>query len=176
MEFTKKTTGTRDLHIHFNKLVNEQSRGDLLDRIAALNDTDTGLMFYELLGFMRGRMKQNNLGVEANHTRVVLAMEQVEDTTIRYFLEEPVQMIKLTGLLANLNTEICMAYSTTCPDARQRFDRGYPQEMAEIAALVDHALDLPNRIMRNGRKKGSMQKMQLQSASAKLQGLAKTSP
>lgn len=176
MEFTKKTAGTRDLHMHFNMLVNEQSRGDLLDRIAALNDNDTGLMFYELLGFMRGRIKQNDLGVEANHTRVVLAIEQVEEVTIRYFLEEPAQMIKLTGLLANLNTEICMAYSATCQGARQRFDRGYPQEMGEIAALVDHALDLPNRIMRKSRKKGSMQKMQLQSASTKLQGLAKTSP
>lgn len=176
MEFTKKTTGTRDLHMHFNKLVNEQTRDDLLDRINALSGCDAGLMFYELLGFMRGRIKQNDLGLEANHSRVVLALEQVEDTVIRYFLEEPAQMIRLTGLLANLNTEICMAFSTTCPDARLRFARGYPQEMEEIANLVDHALDLPRRTARNKRKKGSMQRMQLQNASAKLQGLAKTSP
>ncbi len=176
MEFKKKKTDARDLRIHFNKLVNEQSRDEMLDRIAAFGNTDSGLMFYDLLGFMHGRIRKNNIAFEANHPRVVLGIEQVENTTIRYFLEEPAQMLKLTGLLENLNTLIWTAYSTTCNDALYRHNRGYPQEMEEVATLVDHALDLPNRTMRNGRRKGSMQNMQLQSASAKLQGLAKTSP
>jgi len=89
--------------------------------------------------------------VEATHPRVLLGVEQVEETTIRHLLEEPKQMLVLTGMLASLNTDIWMARTATCPDALLRHARGYPQEMGAIAAFIDQALDLRPRPVQNGR-------------------------
>ncbi|MBM1281483.1 hypothetical protein JQU41_22440 [Ponticoccus sp. SC6-36] len=131
--------------------MNDQTRDDLIDRIAMLNGTDTGLMFYDLLGFLDGRIRDRKKPVDPMHPRVLLGMEQVEDTTIRRLLEEPKQMLVLTGLLASLNTDIWMARSATCADALLRHERGYPQEMGAIAAFIDEALDLPPRLAQNSR-------------------------
>jgi hypothetical protein len=135
-------TGDRELRDQFNRLVNAQTRDDLLGRIAALQGTESGLMFFDLLGYLRGRIRQDRRYVTAAHPRVILGIEQVETTTIRHLLEEPKQMLVLTGMLASLNTDIWMAQSATCPDALLRHERGYPQEMGEIAAFIDEALDL----------------------------------
>jgi len=157
MGFKKGKRIGRDLREHFNKLVNEQTRDDLLDRIEALHGTDTALMFFDLLGYLHGRLRQNGGYVEAAHPRVILGVEQVEKTTITHFLEEPKQMLMLTGMLASLNTDIWTARSATCPDALLRDERGYPQEMGAIAAFIDKALDLPPRKPRNGVGRGAPQ-------------------
>ena len=157
MGFSKEKGCKRDLREHFNKLVNEQTRDDLLDRIEALHGTDTALMFFDLLGYLHGQLRQNGGYVEAAHPRVILGVEQVEKTTITHFLEEPKQMLMLTGMLASLNTDIWTARSATCPDALLRHERGYPQEMGAIAAFIDKALDLPPRKPRNGVGRGAPQ-------------------
>ncbi|MBM1222961.1 hypothetical protein JQU17_22375 [Ponticoccus sp. SC2-23] len=151
MGFSKGRGGRNELREQFNRLVNDQTRDDLIDRIAMLNGTDTGLMFYDLLGFLDGRIRDRKKPVDPMHPRVLLGMEQVEDTTIRRLLEEPKQMLVLTGLLASLNTDIWMARSATCADALLRHERGYPQEMGAIAAFIDEALDLPPRLAQNSR-------------------------
>ena len=157
MGFSKGKGGRNELREQFNRLVNNQTRDDLMDRIAMLNGTDTGLMFYDLLGFLDGRIRDRKKPVDPMHPRVLLGMEQVEDTTIRRLLEEPKQMLVLTGLLASLNTDIWMARSATCADALLRHERGYPQEMGAIAAFIDEALDLPKRRPENGVGRGAPQ-------------------
>jgi hypothetical protein len=151
MGFSKGRGGRNELREQFNRLVNDQTRDDLMDRIAMLNGTDTGLMFYDLIGFLEGRIRDRKKPVDPTHPRVLLGMEQVEDTTIKRLLEEPKQMLVLTGLLASLNTDIWMARSATCADALLRHERGYPQEMGAIAAFIDEALDLPPRLAQNSR-------------------------
>lgn len=157
MGFSKGKGGRNELREQFNRLVNNQTRDDLMDRIAMLNGTDTGLMFYDLLGFLDGRIRDRKKPVDPMHPRVLLGMEQVEDTTIRRLLEEPKQMLVLTGLLASLNTDIWMARSATCADALLRHERGYPQEMGAIATFIDEALDLPKRRPENGVGRGAPQ-------------------
>lgn len=157
MGFSKGRGSKKDLREQFNRLVNDQTRDDLIDRITMLNRTDTGLMFYDLLGFLDGRIRDRKKPVEATHPRVLLGIEQVEETTIRHLLEEPKQMLVLTGMLASLNTDIWMASSATCADALLRHERGYPQEMGAIAAFIDQALDLPKRGPQNGVGRGTPQ-------------------
>lgn len=157
MGFKKGKRIGHDLRERFNKLVNEQTRDDLLDRIEALHRTDTELMFFDLLGYLSGRIRKNRSYVEAAHPRVILGVEQVEKTTITHFLEEPKQMLMLTGMLASLNTDIWTARSATCPEALLRHERGYPEEMGAIAAFIDKALDLPARNPRNRAGKGAPQ-------------------
>lgn len=151
MGFSKGKEGEKDLREQFNRLVNDQTRDDLMDRIAMLNRTDTGLMFHDLLGFLDSRVRDRAKIVETTHPRVLLGVEQVEETTIRHLLEEPKQMLVLTGMLASLNTDIWMARSATCADALLRHERGYPQEMGAIATFIDEALDLPPRLAQNSR-------------------------
>lgn len=151
MGFQKDKGRKRDLREHFNKLVNGQTRDELLDRIAALNGTDTALMFFELLGLLRERIRQGDGYIEAEHPRVILGVEQVEKTTIPELLREPAKMRMLEGMLASLNTDIWLARSATCPDALLRHERGYPQEMGAIAAFIDKALGLRGHAVRIGR-------------------------
>ena len=151
MGFSKGRRDRTELREQFNRLVNDQTRDGMMDRIAMLNGTDTGLMFYDLIGFLEGRIRDRKKPVDPTHPRVLLGMEQVEDTTIKRLLEEPKQMLVLTGLLASLNTDIWMARSATCADALLRHERGYPQEMGAIAAFIDEALDLPPRLAQNSR-------------------------
>ena len=157
MGFQKDKGRKRDLREHFNKLVNEQTRGDLLDRIEALNGTDTALMFFDLLALLRERIRRGEGYIEAAHPRVIVGVEQVEKTTIPELLREPAKMRMLEGMLASLNTDIWTARSATCPDALLRHERGYPQEMGAIAAFIDKALDLPARKPRNGVGRGAPQ-------------------
>ena len=157
MGFSKGRRDRTELREQFNRLVNDQTRDGMMDRIAMLNGTDTGLMFYDLLGFLDGRIRDRKKPVDPMHPRVLLGMEQVEDTTIRRLLEEPKQMLVLMGLLASLNTDIWMARSATCADALLRHERGYPQEMGAIAAFIDEALDLPKRRPENGVGRGTPQ-------------------
>lgn len=157
MGFSKGRGSKKDLREQFNRLVNDQTRDDLLDRITALYGTEAGLMFHDLLGFLDGRVRDRAKPVEATHPRVLLGVEQVEETTIRHLLEEPKQMLVLTGMLASLNTDIWMARTATCPDALLRHARGYPQEMGEIAAFIDQALDLQKRRPQNGVGRGTPQ-------------------
>ena len=142
MGFSKDKGRKSDLREHFNKLVNGQTRDDLLDRITALNGTETAQMFYELLGLLRERIRQGGGYVDSAHPRVILGVEQVEKTTIPELLREPAQMRMLEGMLASLNTDIWLARCATCPDALLRHERGYPQEMGAIAAFIDKALGL----------------------------------
>lgn len=142
MGFSKDKGIRRDLREHFNKLVHHQTRDDLLARVEALRGTATGLMFSDLLTFLHGRISERKQGAEATHPHVILGVEQVEETTIRRFLDEPRDMMALTGMLASLNTDIWTARSATCPDALLRYERGYPEEMGAIAAFIDEALDL----------------------------------
>lgn len=157
MGFKEEKRIGRELREHFNKLVNEQTRGDLLDRIEALHGTDTELMFCDLLGYLHGRIKQNRSYVEAAHPRVILGVEQVEETTIRHFLEKPHKMLMLAGMLSSLNTDIWIVRSATCQDALLNHERGYPQEMGAIAAFIENALDLPPQKLRNGVGRGTHQ-------------------
>lgn len=157
MGFSKAKGGKKDLREQFNRLVNDQTRDDLIDRITALYGTEAGLMFHDLLGFLDGRVRERAKPVDAAHPRVLLGMEQVEETTIRHLLEEPKQMLVLTGMLASLNTDIWMAQSATCPDVLLRDERGYPQEMGAIAAFIDQALDLPQHRPQNGVGRGTPQ-------------------
>lgn len=151
MGFSKDKGRKRDLREHFNKLVNGQTRDELLDRIAALNGTDTALMFFDLLGLLRQRIREGDGYIEAAHPRVILGVEQVEKTTIPELLREPAKMRMLEGMLASLNTDIWLARSATCPDALLRHERGYPQEMGAIAAFIDKALGLKPHAARPGR-------------------------
>lgn len=151
MGFQKDKGRKRDLREHFNKLVNGQTRDDLLDRIAALHGTDTALMFFELLGLLRQRISEGDGYIEAAHPRVILGVEQVEKTTIPELLREPAKMRMLEGMLASLNTDIWLARSATCPDALLRHERGYPMEMGKIAGFIDKALGLSPHGVRPGR-------------------------
>jgi len=151
MGFKKGKRLGQDLREHFNKLVNDQTRDDLLERIEGLKGTETALMFRDLLGFLHRRIRQGGGYVEAAHPRVILGVEQVEKTTIPELLREPAQMRMLEGMLASLNTDIWMARSATCPDALLNHERGYPQEMGAIAAFIDKALGLRPQSARVGR-------------------------
>jgi hypothetical protein len=151
MGFSKGRGGKKDLRAQFNRLVNDQTRDDLLDRITALYGTDAGLMFHDLLGLLKTRIRQGDGYVEPAHPRVILGVEQVETTTIPELLREPVKMRVLEGMLASLNTDIWMARTATCPDALLRHERGYPQEMREIAGFIDKALGLRRHTARPGR-------------------------
>jgi hypothetical protein len=142
MGFSKDKGRKRDLREHFNKLVNGQTRDELLDRIAALNGTETALMFLDLLRLLRQRIREGDGYIEAAHPRVILGVEQVEKTTIPELLREPAKMRMLEGMLASLNTDIWLARSATCADALLRHERGYPQQMGAIAAFIDKALGL----------------------------------
>lgn len=106
MGMSGSRTGARELRDQFNRLVNAQTRDDLLSQIAALQDTESGLMFFDLLGYLRGRIRQDRRYVTAAHPRVILGIQQVDTTTNRHLLEEPKQMLVLTGMLASLNTDI----------------------------------------------------------------------
>jgi len=75
MGFSKDKGRKSDLREHFNKLVNGQTRDDLLDRITALNGTETAQMFYELLGLLRERIRQGGGYVDSAHPRVILGVE-----------------------------------------------------------------------------------------------------
>lgn len=151
MGFSKDKGRKSDLREHFNKLVNGQTRDELLDRIAALNGTETALMFLDLLGLLRQRISAGDGYIEAAHPRVILGVEQVEKTTIPELLREPAKMRMLEGMLASLNTDIWLARSATCPDALLRHERGYPQEMGAIAGFIDKALGLKLHAARPGR-------------------------
>ena len=145
MGFSKDKGSRRDLRKQFNRLVNDQTRDDLLERIASLGATETGQMFFDLISFLQARIAPSSGEIKPAHARVILGVEQVEQTTIPYLVREPAQMHVLAGMLASLNTDIWMARSATCPDALLRHERGYPQEMGAIAAFIDKALGLGNR-------------------------------
>jgi hypothetical protein len=145
MVFSKERRRGRDLREQFNRLVNDQTRDDLLDRIAELGTTETGQMFFDLMAFLKVRISPSNGEIETTHARVILGIEQVERTTIPYLVREPAQMHVLAGMLASLNTDIWMARSSTCRDALLRHERGYPQEVGAIAAFIDKALGLDKR-------------------------------
>ena len=145
MVFSKERRRGRDLRKQFNRLVNDQTRDDLLDRIAELGTTETGQMFFDLVELLKARISPSDGEIETTHARVILGIEQVEQTTIPYLVREPAQMHVLAGMLASLNTDIWMARSATCRDALLRHERGYPQEMGAIAAFIDKALGLGKR-------------------------------
>lgn len=151
MGFRKDRGRKSDLREQFNKLVNDQTRDDLLDRIAALNGTETEQMFFELLGLLRNRIRLGDGYVEPAHPRVILGVEQVEKMTIPELVREPAKMRMLEGMLASLNTEIWLTRTATCRDALLRHERGYPQEMGAIAAFIDRALGLQKASTRVGR-------------------------
>lgn len=151
MGFSKGRGSKKELREQFNRLVNDQTRDDLLDRITALYGTEAGLMFHDLLVLLKERIRQGDGYVEPAHPRVILGVEQVEKTTIPELLREPVKMRVLEGMLASLNTDIWMAHTATSPDALLRQARGYPQEMGAIAAFIDKALGLKPLSARVGR-------------------------
>jgi len=146
--FSKEMRRGRDLREQFNRLVNDQTRDDLLDRIAELDTTEAGQMFFDLMEVLKARISPSNGEIKTTYARVILGIEQVERTTIPYLVREPAQMHVLAGMLASLNTDIWMARSATCPDALLRHERGYPQEMGTIAAFIDKALGLGKRRVR----------------------------
>ena len=143
----------RDLREHFNKLVKGQTRDELLNRIAALNGTETALMFFDLLGLLREWIRRGDDYIEAAHPRVILGVEHVEKTMIPELLREPAKMRMLKGMLANLNNDIWLARSATYPDALLRHERGYPPEMGEIACFIDKALGLRAHAVKIGAAK-----------------------
>jgi len=149
--FSKNKGTGRDLREHFNKLVYEQTRDDLLARLEVSQGTATGLMFGELLSFLHGRISERKTGAEAAQPHVILSVEQMEMPTIPRLLREPEDMRVLEGMLASLNTDIWTASTATCPVALLRHERGYPEEMGAIAAFIDEALDLPPRAAWIGR-------------------------
>ena len=157
MVFSKERRRGRDLREQFNRLVNDQTRDDLLDRIAELHTTETGQMFFDLMELLKARITPSSGEIKPAHARVILGVEQMEHTTIPYLVREPAQMHVLAGMLASLNTDIWMARSATCPDALLRHERGYPQEMGSIAAFIDKALGLDKRRarMRKGAPNGA---------------------
>jgi len=133
----KKTTGTVD---SFNQLAYGLKLEDAVSRLGFLVTTDTGLLFYDLLAFMKARIEGNGNHVEPVYAKVLIAVEQVRRTDIPYLLLKPQKVAYLTGLLASLNTDIVCARSAASPVALRALEDGFPVEMGCIAALIDEAI------------------------------------
>lgn len=133
---TKRNGPTKE----FNHIAYGLKLEDAVARLGFLVTTDTGLMFYDLLAFMRVRIESNGNYVEPVHAKVLIAVEQVRHTDIPYLLLKPQRVAYLTGLLASLNTDIVCARSATSPVALRALETGFPVEMGRIAAVIDEAV------------------------------------
>jgi hypothetical protein len=141
MGFSKglDTKGTKTVK-NFNRLAYGLKLEDAVTRLGFLVASDTGLMFYDLLAFMKARIEGNGNHVEPVYAKVLIAIEQVRHTDIPYLLLKPQRVAYLTGLLASLNTDIVCARSTTSPVALRALETGFPVEMGRIAAVIDEAV------------------------------------
>lgn len=133
----KKTTGSVDT---FNQLAYGLKLEDAVTRLGFLVTTQTGLLFYDLLAFMRARIEGNGNHVEPVYAKVLIAVEQVRHTNIPYLLLKPQKVAYLTGLLASLNTDIVCARTSTSPVALRALEDGFPVEMGQVASLIDEAV------------------------------------
>ena len=141
MSFSKvndsKAAGTVE---NFNRLAYGLKLEDAVTRLGFLVTTETGLLFYDLLAFLKARIEGNGNHVEPVHAKVLIAVEQVRSTDIPYLLLKPQKVIYMTGLLASLNTDIVCARTSTSPVALRALEDGFPVEMGQIAALIDEAV------------------------------------
>jgi hypothetical protein len=125
---------------NFNRIAYGLTPFDAVARLGFLVATETGAMFYDLLSFIRARIEGNGNHVHPTYAKVLIAVEQVHRTDIPYLMFKPRCVEHLTGLLASLNTEIVCARGSTSPIALRVMEAGFPQEMGEIAAVIDDAI------------------------------------
>lgn len=143
MRFSKVTAkGAKPTIQHFNFLAHGQSYPDMIARFEALKETDTAAMFHDLLELLRHHVERRENAVSTVHSKVLLGIEQVEKPTIPLLLAIPTKVDMLTGMLADLNTEVVLGRTATSAVALRRHERGYPVEMGKIATFIDETLGL----------------------------------
>lgn len=142
MSFNKVNKGscTSNTVDNFNLLAYGLTPFDAVARLGFLVTTETGAMFYDLLSFIKARIEDNGNHVLPVFAKVLIAVEQVHSPDIPYLVLKPHRVEHLAGLLASLNTEIVCARGSTSPIALRAVETGFPQEMGEIAAVIDDAI------------------------------------
>lgn len=129
----------------FNHLATRQNYEDVNARLQALMQTEAGMIFFDLISLLHRDIERSGNRISPVHCKVILGIEEVDTPRLPYLRAKPCQLWVLHGMLADLNTEILLAKTTTDTAAIRRFEQGFPKEMAQIAAFMDEALDLRSR-------------------------------
>ena len=142
---------------NFNHLAYAQDYCAMMARITALLRTDTGALYFELLTFLGERIERSENRIAPVHAKVLIGAEQVETPTIPILLAKPFKLDYLTGLLADVNTDVTIGRTDTCPAALYIREQGYPVQMNRIATFIDELIG-PNRRLRASPPQGEKPK------------------